>query len=92
VPSDRVLRDSVLSDLETELQKLAMDALRAPERVIEAHLTNQRSHIRIDLRTPTSIPGFPSPVAAKTRSVPAHERLRANNMKGRLIKSAHNHS
>ena len=33
-----VLGDSGLSDLEAELQKLAMDARRAPERVIEAHL------------------------------------------------------
>src|SRR4051794_32600470 len=33
-----VLCDSGLSDLEAELQKLAMDARRAPERVIKGHL------------------------------------------------------
>jgi len=30
-------------DLEAELEKLAMDARRTPERVLKAHLANQRS-------------------------------------------------
>ena len=42
VPAHHVLRDSGLRDLETELQKLAMDARRAPERVFQAHLLDQR--------------------------------------------------
>ena len=37
-----VLGDSGLSDFEAELQKLAMDARCAPERVVKAHLADQR--------------------------------------------------
>ena len=36
--SRHVLRDSGLSDLEAELQKLSMDARCAPEGVLKAHL------------------------------------------------------
>jgi hypothetical protein len=38
-----VLGDSGLRDLEAELEKLAMDARRAPERVIQAHLPDERA-------------------------------------------------
>jgi hypothetical protein len=37
-----VLGDSGLRDLEAELQKLAVDARRAPERVLKAYLPDQR--------------------------------------------------
>ena len=70
-----------MSDLEAELQKLSMDARCAPEGVRKAHLYDQRLQVPVDLRTPSPIPGLPSPVAAKTRSVPAHERLRPNDVK-----------
>ena len=55
-----VLGDSGLRDLEAELEKLAMDARRAPEWVIQAHLPDERAQVRIDLRAPSSIPGLPS--------------------------------
>ena len=45
VPSDDILRHSGLSDLEAELQKLAVDARRTPERVLNAHLLDQRTQI-----------------------------------------------
>jgi hypothetical protein len=38
-----VLGDSGLRDLEAKLEKFAMDARRAPERVVEAHLPDQRT-------------------------------------------------
>jgi len=41
-----------LSDLEAKLQKLAMDARRAPERVIQAHLADQYPQLRVDPRAP----------------------------------------
>src|SRR3954467_13506821 len=67
-----VLGDSGLRDLEAQLEKLAMDARRAPEWVIQAHLPDERAQVRIDLRAPSSIPGLPSPVAAKPSSMPAN--------------------
>jgi hypothetical protein len=42
VPVRHVLRDGRLSHLEAELQKLTVDARRAPERVLKAHLPDQR--------------------------------------------------
>jgi len=50
-----VLGDSGLRDLEAELEKLAMDARRAPEWVIQAHLPDERAQVRIDLRAPSSM-------------------------------------
>ena len=51
-PVSHVLRDSGLSDLEAKLQKLAMNARRAPERVIQAHLADQYPQLRVDPRAP----------------------------------------
>src|SRR4051794_24450276 len=61
-----------LRDLEAELEKLAMDARRAPEWVIQAHPPDERAQVRIDLRAPSSIPGLPAPVAAKPSAMPAN--------------------
>src|SRR3954462_15793659 len=68
----RSLGDSGLRDLEAELEKLAMDARRAPEWVIQAHPPDERAQVRIDLRAPSSIPGLPAPVAAKPSTMPAN--------------------
>src|SRR6478752_9348607 len=81
VPSDDILRHSGLSDLEAELQKLAVDARRTPERVLNAHLLDQRTQMPVNLRAPAPIPRFPSPVTAKTSPMPAHQRLRPDDLK-----------
>jgi hypothetical protein len=47
---DHILRDAGLSDLKAELEQLAMDARRPPQRIFRAHLPDQRAHIRGDLR------------------------------------------
>ena len=83
MPLHHIPRDSRLSDFEAELQQLAMDAGSAPERVIQAHLIDQRPELRLDLRAPSSIPRFPSPVTAKPSSMPTNERLRPNDLKDR---------
>ena len=41
MPFRHVLRDGGLRYFEAELQKLTMDARRAPERVFQAHLPDQ---------------------------------------------------
>jgi len=40
---DHVLRDAGLSDLEAELEQLAMDARRSPQRIFRAHPPDQRA-------------------------------------------------
>jgi hypothetical protein len=42
MPFRHVLRDGGLRYFEAELQKLTMDARRAPERIFQAHLPDQR--------------------------------------------------
>ena len=46
--SPHVLGDSGLADLDPELQQLAMDARRTPERVGVAHLPDQLTNLAID--------------------------------------------
>src|SRR5205823_13755232 len=45
---DHVLRDARLSDLETGLEQLAMDAWCSPQRIFRAHLPDQRAQVRGD--------------------------------------------
>src|SRR5436305_1061432 len=77
---DHVLDDSRLSDFETELQQFPVNARRAPERVIVAHLTDERPQLYIDLRAPSPIPRLPAPIAAKPCSMPANQRLRTDDV------------
>src|SRR5258708_2435119 len=45
------IRDARLSDLEAELEQLAMDARRSPQRVFRAHPPDQRAQVRGDPRS-----------------------------------------
>jgi hypothetical protein len=47
---DHVLGDARLSDLEAELEQLAMDARGTPQRIVNAHPSDQRAQVRVDLR------------------------------------------
>jgi hypothetical protein len=40
---DHVFRDARLSDLEAELEQFAIDARRAPQRILNAHPPDQRA-------------------------------------------------
>ena len=48
---DHILRDAGLSDLKAELEQLAMDARRSPQRIVDAHPPDQRAQLRVDLRS-----------------------------------------
>src|SRR5258706_16100506 len=73
--SDHVLGDARLRDLKPELEQLAVDAWRAPKRIIDAHPPDQRPQLRVDPGTPSLWARLPAQVAAKAGPVPAHERL-----------------
>src|SRR5437667_9454611 len=60
---DHVLRDARLSDLEAELEQLAMDARRSPQRIVNAHPPDQRAQIRANLRSTSMRAGFPAPIS-----------------------------
>ena len=51
---DHVLGDAGLSELKAELEQLAMDARRAPQRIVHADPPDQRPQVYVDLR-----PGLP---------------------------------
>ena len=80
MPSHHVLRDSGLSHLEAELQKLTVDAGGTPERVVGAHLRDQRPQLGINLGPPSAIARPPAPVAAKPSAMPLNERLRPDDL------------
>jgi len=70
-----VLRDCRLGDVE-ELQKLAVDMRRTPERVLKAHSSDKVAQLFVDLRSTTKRAGFPSPKCAEAFAMPTHDRLR----------------
>src|SRR6202166_3038664 len=72
---DHVLGDARLRDLKPELEQFAVDAWRAPKRIFDAHLPDQRAQFRFDLRSPTQWARLPTPVAAKAGPVPTRECL-----------------
>src|SRR6266480_4781868 len=70
---DHVLRDAGLSDLEAELEQLAMDARRSPQRIVNAHPPDQSAQFRVDLGPASKGAGFPTPVMAKAGPMPTHQ-------------------
>ena len=79
MPLDHVLGDARLRDLKPELEQFAVDTRRAPKRVLDAHPPDQRTQLRLDLGPPSPGARFPTPVAAKARPMPPHERLGLND-------------
>src|SRR5262249_8275957 len=70
-----VLGDGRLSHRKAELEQFAMNARRAPKQIFNAHPPDQGTQIRTDLRPASQVPRFPTPIAAKTGTMPAHQRL-----------------
>jgi hypothetical protein len=79
---DHILRDAGLSDLKAELEQLAVDARRSPQRIVNAHPSDQRAQVCVDLRPTSKGVGFPTPVPAEAGSVPSHQGLGPDNRDG----------
>ena len=62
-------------DLKPELEQFAVNAWRAPKRILDAHPPDQYAQLRVDLRSPSQGARLPTPVAAKAGPVPTHEGL-----------------
>jgi len=52
-----------------------MNARCTPKPIFSAHLPDQCPQICGDLRSTSQVPRFPTPVAAKSRALPAHHGL-----------------
>src|ERR1700704_90618 len=79
---DHVLRDARLSDLEAELEQLAIDARRSPQRIFRAHPPDQRPQIRGDIRPTSKRVGFPTPVPTEAGPMPTDKGLRSDDRDG----------
>src|SRR5258707_14782540 len=79
---DHILRDAGLTDLEAELEQLAMNARRSPQGIFCAHPPDQRAQFRIDLRSASKRAGFPSPVPTEAGSMPTYESLGTDDRDG----------
>src|SRR6202011_5562745 len=60
-----------------------MDARRTPKQILRAHLPDQRAQFCLDLRSPSPSTRFPTPIAAKARPMPTHQRFGSNNHENR---------
>src|SRR5215813_6653660 len=74
-PFDHVLGDARLRDLKPELEQFAVNPWRAPKRIFDAHPPDQDAQLRLDWRSPSPWARLPTPITAKSSSVPTHERL-----------------
>src|SRR5262249_17682796 len=72
---DHVLGHRRLGDLKAELEQLAVNARRSPQRVLNAHPPDQGAQLRLDLWPPFPQARLPTPVAAKAGPMPADEGL-----------------
>src|SRR5439155_23844194 len=79
---DHVLRDAGLSDLKAELEQLAIDARRPPQRIVNDHSTDQRPQVCVDLWPAFQGAGFPTQVAAEASPMPVDEGLGADDRDG----------
>jgi hypothetical protein len=59
-----------------------VDARRSPQRIVNAHPSDQRAQVCVDLRPTSKGVGFPTPVPAEAGSVPSHQGLGPDNRDG----------
>ena len=79
LPRHHVDRDRGLSDLDAELEQLAMDLGGAPKRVRQTHSSDQVAYLFADPRSATERTGLPSPVGEETHSMPTDDRVGPDN-------------
>jgi len=79
---DHVLRDAGPSDLEAELEQLAMDARSSPQRIFRADPADERAQCRVDLWPASKGAGFPTPVPTEAGPMPTDKGLRSDDCDG----------
>src|SRR5262249_15091792 len=76
-----VFRHRRLGDLKAKHQQLAMDPGCSPLWVFLAHLSNEIAQLSIDLWPPCPLPRFPTPDGRETRTMPAKDGRRLNDLR-----------
>src|SRR5690349_5471360 len=74
MPLDHVFGDARLRDFKPELEQFAVDARRAPQRVLDTHSPDQCAQLGVNLRPPSKRARLPTPVPTKAGPMPTNER------------------
>ena len=74
LPTRHQVRNCSLGDLDSQLEQLAMNSGRTPERIRCCHLKNKVTDLRADRRAPGSLlQGLKSPEQLETLSMPPND-------------------
>ena len=83
-PAYDVLAHAGLADIDAEFEQFAVDAGRAPERILAAHLPNQLADFfRHRWATGLAMTNFPGPEQPEALAVPANDGFRLDDDQGR---------
>jgi hypothetical protein len=83
-PSNHVFAHTGFADLDAELEQFAVDAGRAPERIVAAHLPNQLADFLRHRWTPgLAMTNFPGPDQPACLAVPGNNSLWLDDDQGR---------
>jgi hypothetical protein len=74
-----ILGNACLTDIDADLEKLAVDARRPPEWIGDAHLADQLSYFERHRRPATTALRLPAPVEPETRAMPANDSVRLHD-------------
>ena len=82
--SRHILANTGLANVDAQLEQFAVDARRAPKRIVAAHLANQFPCFLADRRSSRlAAAHFPGPEPPKPLTLPVDHRLRFHDHQGR---------
>jgi hypothetical protein len=85
-PRHHVGRNRGLSDLDAELEQLAMNFGGAPKPVLQTHSSDQVAYLFVDPWSASAWTALPSPINRETHTLPTHDGLRTDD--GYSVKDA----
>ncbi|MBV9531515.1 MAG: hypothetical protein JO283_10725 [Bradyrhizobium sp.] len=74
-PPHHILGDAGLADLDAELEKLSMDSRRSPQRVGDAHLSDQPANFQQHSWSAAAVPRFSAPIRSETGTAPTDDGI-----------------
>src|SRR6478752_7272912 len=78
-PLGHILGHTGLTNLDAELEKLAMNSWRSPEWIGDTHVADQLAYFQRHRRPAAAMPRFPAPIRSETGTMPTNHRLRLHN-------------
>ncbi|MEH6952608.1 hypothetical protein V4R08_14990 [Nitrobacter sp. NHB1] len=78
-PPRHILGHAGLANLDAKLEKPAMDPRRSPQRIGDAHLTDQPANFQQHRRSTAAMPRFPAPIQSDTDTMPTDHGVRSDD-------------